>query len=78
MELDVIYARALKPGDLWAGIVDPHAPTRPVQNFAHAMRLTDVELVTFPDAPGIVRCRAHDLALTPVRESSQVMVIRPD
>ena len=78
MELDVIYARALKPGDLWAGTIDPSAPTRPVNNFAHAMRLTHTEIVKCDGGRWIVQCRAHGLALTPVPESAQVMVIRPD
>ena len=75
-ELDVIYARALKPGDLWAGIVDPSAPTRPVNNFAHAMRLTHTEIVKGDGGRWIVQCRARCGALTPVPESAQVMVIR--
>src|SRR5262245_27515161 len=31
LSVDVIYARNLKPGDLYAGIVTRDAPTRPVQ-----------------------------------------------
>ena len=78
MQLDVIYARALKPGDLWAGNVVPDAPARPVQNFAHALRLTHTEIVKGEDGRWMVQCRARCGALTPVRESAQVMVIRPD
>ena len=76
MELDVIYAAALKPGDLWAGTVNPDAPTRPVGNFARAMRITDAQTVTDEDGRKIVQCQAHGLALTPIPISQQVLVIR--
>ena len=78
MKLDVIYAMGLKPGDLWAGNLAPDAPTRPVQNFARAMRITHAEIVTGEDGRKIVQCQAHGWAMTPVSIGTQVMVIRPD
>jgi hypothetical protein len=44
----VRYPMHVKPGDLVAGVVNMHAPTRPCQPFATAMRVESVEIVT-PD-----------------------------
>lgn len=74
--LDVIYAANLKPGDLYAGNVAPKAPTRPVQEFAAAMRITEVEQFR-TDERTWMRITAGQFELTPVPAATQVLVIRP-
>lgn len=77
MSVDVIYALHMKPGDLWAGIVDPGAPTRPVQPFAAAIPVTRVDTVTLDGAKWQhVNVLCGLPRYTPVRTTSQVLVIR--
>jgi hypothetical protein len=45
MRLKVIYPLNLKPGDLLAGVFDPSAPRRPVQEMAHAMVVDKVDVM---------------------------------
>ena len=46
MSVEVIYALHLKPGDLWAGLVNREAPTTPVQPFAAAHLVNTVDTIT--------------------------------
>lgn len=73
--LDVIHAANLKPGDWYAGDVIPDAPTRPVQEFAAAHRLTEVG--TFKtDERTWMRLTSGPFELDPIPASRQVLVIR--
>jgi hypothetical protein len=74
--VDVAYAASMKPGDLYAGDVNPAAPTRPVQVFAAAHRLTEVAPYAAGGGRQMLRLRAGALALTPVPAASQVLIIR--
>ena len=78
MSVDVIYALHLKPGDLWAGIVDRNAPTTPVQPFAAAIPVTTVDTVT--DEAGAKWQHVNSIGelggCTPVPAAMQVLVIR--
>lgn len=77
MSIDIVYVANLKPGDLAAGDVDRHAPTRPAQPYAVAMEVRRVEKedggyrMYFSDDP-------MTLLYSSLRSASdQVMVIRP-
>lgn len=79
MSVDVIYASHLKPGDVYAGKINPSAPTRPVQPCAAAYCLSGVEAYT--DDQGVTWMRLDPGIpglgnLTPVRAAAQVLVIR--
>jgi hypothetical protein len=52
MHVNVKYAAQIKPGDWFAGTVNPHAPTRPCQPCAAAMRVRHVEVTPNPERPG--------------------------
>lgn len=52
MYVDVKYAAQVKPGDWFAGTVNPSAPTRPCQPCASAMRVRDVEVTPAPEGRG--------------------------
>jgi hypothetical protein len=74
--VEVAYAAQMKPGDLYAGDVDPAAPTRPVQVFAAAHRLTGI--TPYADGQGrrMLHLQAGVLTLTPVAAAGQVLLIR--
>ena len=75
--VDVTSACHLKPGDRYAGDVNPDAPTRPVQPFAAACLLTDVEMCTDDDGVKWMHLSTtHGRVLTPVRYTTWVLVIR--
>ena len=75
LSVDVIYALHLKPGDLYAGDVDRNAPTRPVQTWAAAHRITEEgEFKT--DERTWMRLTSSMGELDPVPASRQVLVIR--
>ena len=75
MSVDVIYALHLKPGDLYAGDVVPDAPTRPVQPWVAAHKITAVDTYK-TDGRTWMRLTAGQFELTPVAASTQVLVIR--
>ena len=74
--LDIIYAANLKPGDLYAGQVNPDAPTMPVQPCAVAPTIT--EATPYQDGQGhrMMRLPAGQLAMTSLPAGRQVLVIR--
>ena len=74
--IEVVYALHMKPGDLYAGKIVPDAPTRPVQPFAAAHRLTEV--TPYADDEGVkwLRLEAGPLPISPVRTTSKVILIR--
>lgn len=74
--VDVIYARHLEPGDLFAGEVCPQAPTRPVQPFAAACTLTEVSTYSSDGVTWMRLEASHGLGLSPLKASQQVLVIR--
>lgn len=74
--IDVVYAASLKPGDLYAGNVQPDAPTRPVQEFAAAWKLASVERFKV-DGRTWIRPASASFELTPVPAVTQCLVIRP-
>jgi hypothetical protein len=74
--IDVIYARNLKPGDLYAGTVDRDAPTRPVQPFAWSHEVRKVSLYTDDQGNDMVLITGPNGDLSPVPIITQVMVIR--
>jgi hypothetical protein len=78
MNIDVVYVRNLKPGDVYAGSVQLDAPTRPVQPIAHAMEVRNVSEVPaavytlwFSDDPH------SSLHSAPRKGHDLAMVIRP-
>jgi hypothetical protein len=75
--IDVVYAANMKPGDLYAGDVNPDAPTRPVQTFAAAHKLASVERFRADDGRPWVRLRSASFELSPVPAVTQCLVIRP-
>ena len=52
MHVNVKYAARVEVGDMFAGTVNPAAPTRPCQPCAAAMRVAAVETVPDPERPG--------------------------
>jgi hypothetical protein len=75
--IDVVYAASMKPGDLFAGLVVPDAPTTPVQTWAAAHKLTSIEAFTGEDGLKWLRLKAGPFDLTPVPAVTQCLVIRP-
>ena len=75
--VDVVYAARMGPGDLFAGIVVPDAPTRPVHVWAAAHELAGVEPFTDDDGRAWVRLRSAVFELQPVPAVTQCLVIRP-
>jgi hypothetical protein len=73
--VDVVHAGNMKPGDLYAGDVNPDAPTRPVQEFATAHRLTEVTRYT-EGGRQMLALQAGQVTLTPVPAATQVLLIR--
>jgi hypothetical protein len=76
ISIEVTYAAQMKPGDLYAGKVNPAAPTTPVQTFAAAHRLTDVTPHAGADGRRMLHLRAGALILEPVLAAAQVLVVR--
>jgi hypothetical protein len=83
LSVDVIYALHLKPGDLYAGGVEPDSGI-PVHPIAAAVRIATVApydgedgrkmLALTGSAPAA--CGLETFPLTPVDPNSQVLVIR--
>jgi hypothetical protein len=74
--LDVVYAANLKPGDRLAGYYVPDAPTRPVQEMARALTLTEATRYDGDDGKAMMRLRAGEFELFSVRTTAQALVIR--
>ena len=74
--VDVIAALYLRPGDWYAGQVNPGAPTTPVQPFAAAHHLTSVTEANSPDGMFRLALKAGDLDLEPVTGHTRGLIIR--
>jgi hypothetical protein len=74
--VDVTYAAQMKPGDLFAGLVDPDAPTTPVQPFAAAHRIAGITEDAAPDGRKVLCPQTGMFELTPVAPHHQVILIR--
>jgi hypothetical protein len=76
--VEVIRAERMQPRDLFAGIIDPAAPTTPVQTWARALRLTAVTPYDGEGGQRMLSLQAGSLTLTPVPAVAQVLVTRDD
>jgi hypothetical protein len=76
MKIDVMYALRLKPGDIYAGTVNPESPYRPVSDFAAAHELTEVTSYKDADRREWMQLKAGAASLTLIEASQQVIVIR--
>ena len=74
--IDVVYAASMKPGDLFAGIVAPEAPTRPVQEWAAALKLASVTPYTSDDGRRMVALETEHCTLSPLPIVTQCLLIR--
>jgi hypothetical protein len=74
--IDVIHAARMKPGDLFAGIISPDAPTTPVQTWAAALTLATITPYTDDNGRRMLALSAGCGELTPVPAATQVLVIR--
>ena len=79
LSVDVIYALHMKPGDLYAGGVEPGSPGRPVHPIAAALRIATVTPYDGEDGRKMLALTAEgleDYPLTPVDACTQVLIIR--
>jgi hypothetical protein len=76
--LDVVHAANMRPGDWYAGRVEPHAPTRPVQLFAAPFQVAGLERFKTGEGRSMVRVIPSGgiLQPDPVPVGTQVLVIR--
>lgn len=74
--VDIVYAANMKPGDVFAGIVVPDAPTMPVQTWAAAHTLSGIAKYTGEDGQRMMRLQASGLDLTPIPAATQCLLIR--
>jgi hypothetical protein len=76
MALEVTSAMHLKPGDVFAGVYVPEAPTRPIHPWAAAHALTEIERYDDETGRHMVRLKAGEWDLTPVPLLTWCLVIR--
>ena len=74
--VDVIYALHMKPGDLYAGKINPDVPTIPLQPFARAHCLSAVTPYIAEDGDKMLHLEAGGCELEPIRTTMQVLLIR--
>ena len=74
--IDVVHAANMKPGDLFAGIVAPNAPTRPVQEWAAAHKLASITPYTDESGRRMVALATEHFDLSPLPICTQCLLIR--
>jgi hypothetical protein len=72
----VTYALHMQPGDWFAGMIDPAAPTTPTQVWAAAHKLASVTPYTDDNGRRMLALTAEGFNLTPIPAAVQVLLIR--
>jgi hypothetical protein len=75
--LEIVYAPRMRPGDWYAGRVDPAAPARPVHLCASPFRVTRIKRFADAGERRMIRITAAgQLQPDPLPAVAQVLVIR--